>query len=77
MRKSRHAEQRITDPNTHPRRSVCLRVAAEYLEMDERTLRARIESGLIDAWRDGKVYRIDVGVLAAYRSASHERRAGE
>jgi excisionase family DNA binding protein len=46
---------------------VCLRVAADYLEMDERTLKNRIDGGELDAYRDGKVYRIAVATLVAYR----------
>lgn len=68
----RRAEPRIVDPATHPRRSVCLRVAAEFLEIDERTLRARIEDGKLDAFRDGKVYRIALPDLVAYRSARQD-----
>lgn len=67
MRHSRRPEPRIVDPSTHPRRLVCLRVAAAYLDLDERTLRARLESGAIEAQRDGKVYRIAVDALVRYR----------
>jgi hypothetical protein len=67
MKRGRRAETRLTDPATHPRRTVCLRVAADYLEMDERTLKNRIDVGELDAYRDGKVYRIAVATLVAYR----------
>lgn len=66
MKSTRRPEPRIQDPATHPRRVVCLRVAAAFLEINERTLRARIESGAIDARRDGKVYRISVDALVRY-----------
>lgn len=38
MRPGRRAEPRIVDPATHPRRYVSLVVAAEYLEVDRKTL---------------------------------------
>lgn len=63
---SRPRNPRIVDPATHPRSSVCLTVAAEFLEIDERTVRARIESGALPAWTDGKVYRIALADLRAY-----------
>jgi excisionase family DNA binding protein len=66
IHKRRKPEPPITDPATHPRQSVCLRVAADYLELDERTVRARIESGDLPAIKDGKVYRIDLSSLIAY-----------
>lgn len=65
-KKSRSPEPRIVDPATHPKSSVCLSVAAEFLELDERTVRARIESGELKALRDGKVYRIALSDLMAY-----------
>jgi excisionase family DNA binding protein len=67
MKRGRRAETRLTDPATHPRRTVCLRVAAEYLEMDERTLKARIDEGVLSGFRSGKVYRIDVTEVVRYR----------
>lgn len=62
----RKKEQRITDPSTHPKRTVCLRVAAEYLEIDERTLRLFVESGDLPAFRPGRIYRIAVTDLMAF-----------
>jgi len=50
---------------------VCLAVAAEFLDMDERSLRARIEEGKLPVIRDGKVYRIAIVDLIAY---TEERR---
>lgn len=61
---------RIVDPTTHPQREVNLTVAAEYLRLNPRTVRARVDEGVIKGWRDGKVYRVDVAALQAY----HERR---
>lgn len=66
MKSGRRKEPFIEDPTTHPRRQVCLRVAAHFVGVDERTLRARIESGAIEAVRDGKVYRIHVEELIRY-----------
>ena len=71
MKKPRRAEPRIVDPRSHPRSSVCLAVAAEFLDMDERSLRARIEEGKLPVIRDGKVYRIAIVDLIAY---TEERR---
>lgn len=65
-RHGRRRAPRIIDPATHQPHQVGLRVAAEFLALDERTVRARIESGDLAATRDGKAYRIDVGVLAQY-----------
>lgn len=65
----RRAEPPIVDPATHPRQSVCLRVAADFLGLDERTVRARIEEGYLHADRDGKVYRIAVTALQDYVAA--------
>lgn len=62
----RTAEPRIVDPATHPRSSVCLTVAAEWLQIDERTVLARIEDGLLRGWKDGKAYRIDILDLVSY-----------
>lgn len=69
MKGYRRAEPRIIDPATHPRREVCLRVGAKFLGLDERTLRARIESGVIAAKRDGKIYRIAVEALVRYEQS--------
>lgn len=60
------AHQRIEDPATHHPRSVCLKVAAEFLGLDHRTLRKRIDLGQFPAWRDGKVYRINVEDLVEW-----------
>lgn len=62
----RRSEPLIVEISTHPRHEVCLRVAADYLGIDERTCRARIEAGHLRAIRDGKVYRIALADLQAY-----------
>jgi excisionase family DNA binding protein len=66
MKSGRRKEPWIQNPATHPRRAVCLRVAAHFLDVDERTLRSRLESGALPATRDGKVYRISVDDLVRY-----------
>lgn len=64
----RRPDPRIVDPATHPKAYVSLRVAAFFLDdMDERTVRARIEEGQLPAIRDGRVYRIKVLDLVAYK----------
>lgn len=68
MRTGRRPETRITDPALHPKPYVCLRVGAEYLGVDERTLRARIESGALPARRNGKRYLIAVAALVRYNN---------
>jgi excisionase family DNA binding protein len=72
MNRGRRSEPRIVDPATHPRRTVCLRVAAEYLEIDERTLQTRIDDGKLKAFRDGRVCRIEVVELVAYLRSNME-----
>lgn len=54
---------------THPRSAVSLTVAAEYLQLHEQTVRARIEDGRLAAIRDGRAYRITLSALAAYEAA--------
>jgi excisionase family DNA binding protein len=71
-RHARRAEPRIVDPATHPRSSVCLAVAAEFLGLDVRTVRARIENGSLPAYRDDKVYRIALADLLAYDRCRRE-----
>jgi excisionase family DNA binding protein len=67
----RQKEPRIIDPRTHPRPFVGLRVAGEYLGLNERTVRARIESGDLPATVDGRVYKIAVVDLMAYDARRH------
>ena len=63
----RRAEPRIVDPATHPRSEVGLTVAADFLKMSPRAVRARIEDGRLPAWHDEKVYAIAVTDLVTYR----------
>ncbi len=68
-RRGRRPEPRIEDIDTHPRAQVGLAVAAAFLGIDERTVRARIDDGRIKGFRDGKVYRIPLGELQRYDEA--------
>jgi len=72
MKRGRAKEPSITDPLTHPKSSVCLRVAAEFLGIDARTLRMRIQLGKFPAWHDEKVYRINIEDLITYRAAQRK-----
>ena len=65
-RRGRRAEPSIQDPSTHPRTHVSLRVAAEFLGFNERTVAARTNEGKLRAERDGRVWRIAVMDLADY-----------
>lgn len=65
---SRHAEPRIVDVATHPKKTVSLRVAARYLEVDEKTLNKYLDSGLLGyVWR-GQRRKIETTELAAYEA---------
>ena len=65
---SRPREPRIVRLETHPRMSVSLTVAAEYLQLHEQTVRARIEDGSLAAIRDGRRYWITREALAHYEA---------
>jgi hypothetical protein len=67
-KRGRAKEPSILDPFTHPKSSVCLRVAAEFLGIDVRTLRTRIHLRKIPAWHDEKVYRINIEDLITYQA---------
>jgi excisionase family DNA binding protein len=66
MRLGRRPEPRIESLETHPKRHVCLRVAAEYLEVDVRTLGKWIHQGLIVAVPYGKHRRIPIEALRTF-----------
>lgn len=63
----RPREPRIVNIATHPRPHVSLTVAAEYLGLHEQTVRARVEQGLLEAMRDGLVWRIPLTALVEYQ----------
>lgn len=66
MKSGRRKEPRIVTLETYQRPEVCLATAADYLKLDARTVRARIEAGELQAITDGKVYRIPVSALQTY-----------
>jgi excisionase family DNA binding protein len=68
----RRPEPLIVNITTHPREYVGLRVAATYLGIDARTVRARIDDGRILGFRDGKAYRIPVAELRRYDATRRE-----
>lgn len=71
MRRStgRRPEPRIVDIDQHPRRAVCLAVAADWLGLSWRTVAARIDAGELEAERDGRRYLVPVTALKAYRAS--------
>lgn len=71
----RRPEPRIVNIETHPRAQVGLAVAAAFLGLNERTVRARIDDGRIQGYRDGKAYRIPLVELQRYDA--HRRAFGE
>jgi excisionase family DNA binding protein len=62
----RRAEPRIVDPATHPRRYVSLRVAAAYLEVNEKTLAKYLASGQIAFTQFGSRRKLRVDDLVAF-----------
>lgn len=65
----RKPEPRIVDIEAHPRRAVCLAVAADYLGVSYRTVAARIDAGELAASRDGQRYLVAVAELKRYAAA--------
>lgn len=74
-RTGRRPEPRIVDLATHPRTHVSIRVAADFLDLDERTVRARIDAGHLRASQDGRRVRIPLESLAEYAKARHVPRS--
>lgn len=74
MRHGRKKEPRIQDAATHPRRFVSLVVAAEYLEVDRKTLNTYMDEGLIDFEQRGQRRKIAVAELVAFESRQHVKR---
>ncbi len=73
----RRSEPSIVDPATHPRRYVSLRVAARYLEVDEKTLRKYLSCDLIAFSWFGQRRKIEVAELVAFEARQRSaRRAG-
>ncbi len=67
-RRRRRPQPSIVDLESDPRTWFGLRVVADFLMLNERTVRARIEEGRLDAEIDGRVYRISKASLQAYRA---------
>lgn len=63
----RPRERRIVDPATHPKLHVSLIVAAEYLEIDRRTLHKLIDEGQIETVTIGCYQRVPVRQLVGRR----------
>ncbi|MGE0450861.1 MAG: helix-turn-helix domain-containing protein [Vicinamibacterales bacterium] len=65
---SRRREPPIVDPATYPRRFVTQRTAAQWLEMDEKTLRKALDDGELGYTWFGQQRRIKVADLIAFES---------
>lgn len=73
-RRGRRAEPRIVDPATHPRRYVSVRVAADWLEEEEKQVRKYLDSGLLPyAWK-GQRRKILVAELVAFDQRQQVRK---
>lgn len=72
----RKGEPRIVDPATHPKRYVSLKIAALYLEIDEKTLYKLLDNGLIEYVVIGRLRKIEPCELVAYETRQRVRRAG-
>jgi excisionase family DNA binding protein len=72
---SRRAEPRIKDLATHSRRNVSLRVAADYLGIDRRTLNNYLDAGLLAFLQFGKRRKIAIEELAAFEQRQTRRHA--
>lgn len=59
-------DPRIVSLSTHPKRFVCLVVAAEYLEIDPRTLNEWIDEGRLMATPFGRRRKIAISELQAF-----------
>lgn len=73
---ARRAEPRITDLATHSRKTVSMRVAAIYLEVDVKTLNKYLASGLLSYVQRGRRRKIEVAELAAYEARQRVSRVG-
>lgn len=67
----RRAEPRISNPENHPRRYVSLTVAAEYLEIDRKTLRKYLAAGLLAYEQRGSRVKLAVSELVAFERRQH------
>lgn len=62
-------EQRISDLETHPTRYVCLIVAADYLEIDIRTLDKWIDEGRLATTPFGRRRKIAISEVRRFERA--------
>lgn len=69
MSRARSKEPRIVNPATHPRRYVSLIVAAEYLEIDRKTLSAWLDEGKLPFTEHGRRRRILLRDLLAFEAS--------
>lgn len=77
VRHSRRAEPRIFDAATHPRRWVSLIVAAEFLEVDRKTLGIYLADRRLEFQWFGRRRKIAVAELVAFLERQKvERKAG-
>lgn len=67
----RQPEPRILDPATHPKRYVSLAVAADYLEVDRKTLGKYLEAGMLAFTVFGRRRKITVSELVAFEARQH------
>lgn len=67
-RRPRRPEPRITDLATHPQAWVNLRVAADFLEMDYRSVVAYLEEQHLQAAWKGRRRRIHLAELARFKA---------
>lgn len=75
-RRGRQREPRIMNPSQHTRRYVSLVVAAEYLEVNRKTLNAYIEEGLLAAYQFGARRRVRAKDLVEFEERQRVRKAG-
>lgn len=74
-RRQRGPDQRIIDPETHPKRYVSLVVAADYLEIDRKTLGYYLDEGKIAYVERRSRRKIAVTELVAFERRTHHQRA--
>lgn len=65
---------RLVDPATYPRRFVTLQAAAQYLEINRRTLTKYLDEGLLHSVRYNGRRRLEVTALAAFERQARARR---
>jgi hypothetical protein len=66
-------EPALVDPLAHPRKTVSVKIAARYLEIDERTLRKLIGAKRIACTWRGRLCKLEVSEIAAYEERERRR----